>query len=181
VTGGSDTIGNHRKNLGLCAVLASIAALGACTQSTESVAEQEARLHREAEALEELLRAQPDAAPEPGVVRVRLAFGAEADLDLFVTDSTQETAYFANTPTRSGGALTRDLRCEDAAPRIEEVSFSPALKGRYRIGVDFPRRCDDAVGSVSFVVRFESAAGSESRRLFITPQTFMPIAMEVDY
>jgi hypothetical protein len=77
----------------------------------------------------------------PGGLRVELHFGAEADLDLYVTDPLRETVYFANTPTRRGGVLERDLRCDAPAPRTEAVVFEVAPAGRYRVGVDFPRRC----------------------------------------
>jgi len=73
-------------------------------------------------------------------LRVELAFGEGADLDLYVTDPALETVYFANTPTRLGG-LEADLRCGSAGPRIEVVRFPAAPAGRYRVGVDFPERC----------------------------------------
>ena len=85
--------------------------------------------------------------PEPedaGALRVRLAFDDAADLDLYVTDPRQETVYFANTPTRSGGRLASDLRCDAPAPRVEVVDFATPLSGRYRIGVDFPERCKES-------------------------------------
>lgn len=49
--------------------------------------------------------------------------------------------YFANTPTRLGGALEADLRCDSAGPRVEVVRFPAAPPGAYRVGVDFPERC----------------------------------------
>src|SRR5262245_1845234 len=62
--------------------------------------------------------------PAPaGGLRVERHFGAEADLDLYVTDPLQETVYFANSPTRRGGRLEQDLRCDAATPRSEVVVF----------------------------------------------------------
>ncbi|HEB90453.1 MAG TPA: hypothetical protein ENI85_12850 [Deltaproteobacteria bacterium] len=77
-----------------------------------------------------------------GDLVVRLAYGPEADLDLFVTDPDQEAVYFANSPSRSGGRLVADRRCGDPAPRIEVVHYPRPIGGRYRVGVDFHRRCE---------------------------------------
>ncbi|HXK26557.1 MAG TPA: hypothetical protein VMS55_28095, partial [Myxococcota bacterium] len=74
----------------------------------------------------------PSAPTQAGALVVELSFGAEADLDLYVTGPDQETAYFANTPVRSGGALERDRRCGDAAPRVERVLWPAPPPGRYR-------------------------------------------------
>ena len=83
-------------------------------------------------------------------VRVRLEFGAGADLDLFVTDPMHEEVYFANSPSRLGGVFGADRRCEDPAPRVETVRFSPAPAGRYRVSVDYPIRCATDVDAVPF-------------------------------
>jgi hypothetical protein len=92
--------------------------------------------------------APPDARDGAGLrpgadagLRVELRFGAEADLDLYVTDPLEETVYFANTPTRSGGRLEADVRCDAPAPRSEAVVFEEPPPGRYRVGIDFPARC----------------------------------------
>ena len=82
----------------------------------------------------------PRAAPA-GALRVELAFGQDADLDLYVTDPLQETVYFANTPSQQGGVLLDDRRCDSPPPRIETVVFEHPPPGRYRVGVDYPRRC----------------------------------------
>jgi hypothetical protein len=84
----------------------------------------------------------PPAAPQASELRVALVFGAEADLDLYVTDPFEETVYFANTPSyASGGALDADQRCGSPAPRVEQVRFAHPAPGRYRVGVDHPERC----------------------------------------
>ena len=74
-------------------------------------------------------------------LRVRLVFGADADLDLYVTGPAQESVYFANPSSRDGGRLVADRRCDSPAPRAETIEFAPAAPGRYRIGVDFMMRC----------------------------------------
>ncbi len=93
--------------------------------------------------------------PSGGLLRVRLVFGEAADLDLYVTDPNQETVYFANTPSVSGGALEEDLRCDAASPRVETVRFPRPLPGRYRIGIDYPKRCGVVRAAVPFSVVVE--------------------------
>ena len=55
-------------------------------------------------------------------VRVRLEFGADADLDLFVTDPMHEEIYFANSPSRLGGVFEADRRCDDPARPAPEAA-----------------------------------------------------------
>ena len=78
---------------------------------------------------------------ESASLRILLAFDEAADLDLYVTDPLQETVYFANSPSRSGGRLLADVRCDSPAVRVEEIEFGEPVLGRYRVGVDFPERC----------------------------------------
>jgi hypothetical protein len=140
----------------------------------------EARLAREADALAAALaRAAP---PPDGALRIQLAFGAEADLDLYVTDPQQETVYFANTPSRSGGALEADLRCDAPSPRIERVVFPAPEPGRYRVGVDFPARCDGRRrgGPVALLVVLEHGALRHEQRGVIHPLRFEPVVLEVE-
>src|SRR5439155_24529865 len=85
------------------------------------------------------------AAPPQGV-RVVLLWAAPVDLDLYVTDPGLETVYFANTPSGSGGKLVRDLACgqlTETTPTTfsEEVVWTKAHPGRYRLGVDFSDTC----------------------------------------
>jgi hypothetical protein len=75
---------------------------------------------------------------------VRLAFGEEADLDLYVTDPLLDTVYFARHESRTGGRISADVRCDSSGSRIEEVRFDAPWAGRYRVGVDHPKRCDGA-------------------------------------
>jgi uncharacterized protein YfaP (DUF2135 family) len=90
-------------------------------------------------------------------VRVQLFFGPEADLDLFVTDPMHEEVYFANSPSRLGGVFEADRRCQDPAPRVETVRFSPAPAGRYRVSVDYPVRCvSPGMAAVPFRVTVEA-------------------------
>lgn len=113
-------------------------------------------------------------------LRVRLAFGEDADLDLYVSDPMGETVYFANRVAASGGELHLDRRCGDAAPRIEEVVFPSARPGRYRVGIDFPERCDGGVGDAAFAVVVDARGRREERRGAVSLLRFEPIVLEVD-
>jgi len=83
-------------------------------------------------------------------VRVRLVFGADADLGLYVTGPSDETVYFANHESRDGGRLISDRRCDAPAPRVETIEFANAVAGRYRVGIDFMMRCARGVGRAPF-------------------------------
>jgi hypothetical protein len=84
-------------------------------------------------------------APTPvrpaGTLEIRLQFGEQADLDLFVTDPDQETVYFGNNPSRTGGRLEGDVRCKAPAPRTEVVHYANPKPGRYRVGIEYNRSC----------------------------------------
>ena len=112
---------------------------------------------------------------------VWLAFGTDADLDVFVTAPDQETVYFANSPTRLGGTLERDERCGGSAPAVvEHVGFPEPAKGRYRVGIDFPRRCDDGDAPEVFVVRIAHAGGTRDVVGVIRPGEFLLRVLEED-
>jgi hypothetical protein len=98
---------------------------------------------RDAERLRRELERALAEAPAGEGLRVLLAFGAGADLDLYVTDPLQETVYFANSPSASGGRLEADLHCGSPGQgdRIEEVRFREPPAGRYRVGLDYPESC----------------------------------------
>ena len=108
-------------------------------------------------ALADRLRAESPA--QASVLVVRLAFSSEVDLDLYVTDPQLETVYYANTPSKTGGALQADRRCTDTAEepvRVETVHFESPPAGRYRVGVDYPHRCDGADDVVAFALSVEA-------------------------
>jgi uncharacterized protein YfaP (DUF2135 family) len=115
----------------------------------------------------------------PHAVRVQLAFGAAADLDLYVTGPSGETVYFANTPA-AGGALDADRRCGDPAPRIETVAFAAAPAGRYRVGIDFPERCEAGAGEASWRLVFEAPGVREERAGRARFGSFEPGVLEIE-
>lgn len=92
----------------------------------------------------------PDAASG---LRVGLTWSAPVDLDVYLTDPTWETAYFANSPTRSGARLEGDARCASLgreAPAAERVRVPEPAPGPYRVGVDFVDRCGSKMSSVPY-------------------------------
>jgi hypothetical protein len=116
----------------------------------------------------------------PGEVRVRLAFAADADLDLYVSDPLQETVYFANTPSAAGGRLEADLRCDAPAPRVETIRFPHGPPGRYRVGVDFPEPCDEGVERAGFLVVVETGGSRREMTGSVRALEFRPIVLEFD-
>ncbi len=123
------------------------------------------------------LAGEPSAAAA-SELRVRLVFGAGGDLDLFLTEPNQETVYFANTPSLSGGSLERDQTCRAPAPRIERISFPSPQPGRYRVGVDYPQPCPGHGGPVPFWIEVEHDGRRQTQRGEIEPRVFLPIVLE---
>jgi hypothetical protein len=122
-----------------------------------------------------------DAEERPaGSLRVRLVFGREADLDLYVTDPKLETVYFGNSPSLAGGRLAKDQRCEDPAPRVESVTFAEPQPGRYRVGVEFAKRCTRARAAVPFFYEVETDDWQKKGQGEIEPNHFLPVVLEFD-
>ena len=130
-----------------CTALVLLALVG-CSDRNAQQRDHSATLETRATALASELQTFNTAQRGPAAsLVIQLAFGREADLDLYVTDPLLETVYFANKKGRSGGKISADRRC-DSPPlatteiQVEEVIFETPLSGRYRIGVDYPNRCD---------------------------------------
>jgi hypothetical protein len=121
------------------------------------------------------------AAPADGALYVALAWALPVDLDLYVTDPTGETLYFANNPTRTGARLEHDARCGalGAAP-IERMRFPVAAPGRYRVGVDFIDACGDASGAVPFRVAVDRGPVRTEAEGTAAPSQFKVIVLEFD-
>lgn len=123
----------------------------------------------------------PAPAAEPGVLRVSLVFGGDADLDLYVTDPAQETVYYGNTPSRAtGGVLEADLRCDAPAPRVERVRFEAPPSGRYRIGVDHPERCRPGRAPARFRIVVEDGSDRLEREGEIALGEFLPAVLVLE-
>ncbi len=124
--------------------------------------------------------------PPAGPVRVSLVWAAPVDLDLYVTDPTLETVYFANNPARSGGRLGRDVTCREVrqtpegSTLRETAEWTRSLPGRYRVSVDFPAACDAKAGEVSFRVLAEVRGERIERIGALGPVLFEPVVLEFD-
>lgn len=129
------------------------------------------------EAVEAAQRWLRESEPPAGALVVRLAFDEGADLDLYVTGPLEETVYFGNTPTKVGGRLEADLRCDAPAPRIETVVFPTARPGRYRVGVDHPEACGRR-RPAPFAVELRSTAGERLETGVARPGEFEAIVFE---
>jgi hypothetical protein len=139
----------------IAASLAALAWLGGCASGPpEPAPAWTPALRARADALEAVLAASAPGAADALVVR--LAFEPGADLDLYVTDPLDETVYYANTPSRSGGALDADLRCEAERGAVETVRFAAPPAGRYRVGVDFQQRCADDARVAPWVIAIDA-------------------------
>lgn len=118
-------------------------------------------------------------------LRVTLLWAAPVDLDLYVTDPGQETVYFANTPSRSGGRLVEDVTCKsprttgDAAREV--VAWPSAAAGRYRVGIDFGHRCDhNAPNEVGFRVVADHDGRREEKVGRLGFERFDAVVLEID-
>lgn len=131
----------------------------------------------EVEVLEAQLEAAAPAAA--GEVRVQLAFGAGADLDLYVTGPLQETVYYANTPSAIGGELGEDKRCGHPEPRVETTRFPAHLPGRYRVGVDYAHGCGQRA-PVPFALLIDADGKRVPLRGLAAYQVFEPIVLEFE-
>jgi hypothetical protein len=114
---------------------------------------------------------------------VSLLWNVPVDLDLYLTDSTWETLYFANNPTRGGAKLERDARCNTlppAPPFVERARVEEPPAGSYRVGVHFIDACGAGPDSAAFrlVVDFE---GKRLERVgTIARDEFRVIALEFE-
>ena len=116
----------------------------------------------------------------PRSLQVRLIFGEEADLDLFVTDPDLETVYFGNNPSLGGGVLAEDVRCDRAAPRGEVVTFLDARSGRYRVGIEHARSCTRLRRTVPYRVEVLTGGSTWQVEGEIAPAAFDNRVVEFD-
>jgi len=152
-----------------------------CGDTKEARLEAQRVLRAQSSELAEMLTRAPGSEVTGGKALVfRLAFGEEADLDLYVTDPLLETVYFANHRTKTGGAIVRDVRCDDVGPRVEEVRFEHPYPGRYRVGVDNPRRCDGGRAPAAFAVSVTGAGVSHSVQGAAPVEQFQLIVLEFE-
>lgn len=111
---------------------------------------------------------------------VRLAFGPEADLDLYVTDPRLETVYFANHKAKSGGQISADRRCGGKTLQSEYVRFDAPIPGRYRVGIDYPESCDGTKGPVAHALSVVYNGKRLEVQGSVSLQQFEVIVLEFD-
>lgn len=111
---------------------------------------------------------------------VRLAFGPEADLDLYVTDPRLETIYFANHKAKSGGQISADGRCGSTVLQSEHVRFDAPVPGRYRVGIDYPESCKETNGPVAHALSVLYKGKRLEMQGSVSLQQFEVIVLEFD-
>ena len=128
----------------------------------------------------------PAAAPlvQPGGgVQVSLTWSAPVDLDLYVTDPSLETVYFANPRSQTGGLLEQDVTCQtvfSSVPRLERARWDHPPAGHYRVGVDFIDACKSEIEEAEFriVIAVDGRLRETTGRL--AKQRFEPVVLEFD-
>jgi hypothetical protein len=115
---------------------------------------------------------------------VALVWSAPVDLDLYLTDPTWETVYFANNPSRAGARLLRDTRCRDLAPSesafMELAAVTEPTPGAYRVGVDFIDACKGKPDPVGFRVVAEYGGVRRETTGTVRLAEFQPIVVEFE-
>src|SRR5437660_179716 len=139
-------------------------------------------------------RAQPAVTPAPpamvpvalqaAAVRVTLLWSSPVDLDLYVTDPSLETVYFANSQSQTGGRLEQDVTCKairgGGGTLIERAEWAKPSTGRYRVGVDFMEDCGSEIDETEFRVVTEVSGKREERVAKILKGRFQPVVLEFD-
>lgn len=152
-----------------------------CSNPEAALKEQQIRLGKRSEALSLLLTdANSQVAKEEAGLLIQLAFGVEADLDLYVTGPLLETVYFANHESKSGGSISDDVRCDGQPFRIEEVRFDAPTPGRYRVGVDHPEQCNGNNDPAAYVISVLHNGMRQEKRGFVSLRQFDVIVLEFD-
>jgi hypothetical protein len=167
-----------RSRRALAAAAPLLAALAGC--ASPALAPEVAEAERLRAWLERTLAERPR--PDPDTLRVHLAFAGDVDLDLYVTDPTQETVYFANTPSRAGGRLEADLQCGEEPPegdRAERVRFAAPPVGRYRVSVDHPRSCG-APRTAGYALAVEHGGRRTFHSGSVRPRQFELVSLEFE-
>jgi hypothetical protein len=162
-------------------VLCLAAALTGCSNPDEDERKLSAALDNEGQRLASSLAdgVGPSTGKEDELV-FKLAFGEEADLDIYVTDPLLETVYFANHRSKSGGRIIGDIRCDTEGPRMEEVRFADPLPGKYRVGIDLPERCDERQTPAAYAVSVDGPGVSRRIHGVIPLQYFEVVVLEFD-
>ena len=150
-----------------------------CSNPGSEVAQHEA-LDERGKELSAYLLERDKQTGQPEELTVRLAFGAEADLDLYVTDPLQETVYFANHSSKSGGQIVEDVRCSEAKTGVEEISFPAPLPGRYRIGIDYPSVCAGKAKKAAYAISVQHSGNRQEAQGSVSLQRFEVVVLDFE-
>ena len=180
----------------------SVVLLTGCAQDTE--VEQQLRqtaLAVQGQQLGSLLRhSNTGVSVEQDSLTIQLTFGTDADLDLYVTDPLLETVYFARHSGRSGGRISKDVSCDEPQPapsskhqelnevglqsqslyRIEEVYFETPLPGLYRIGIDYPVKCQNGGEQAAYAVSIRHGGEVTQKSGTVSFERFDVVVMEFE-
>jgi len=117
-------------------------------------------------------------------LRIALAFGAGADLDLSVRDPADQLVDYAHPRSDSGLHFATDRLCGDPSPRVERVRASARRPGAYRVGIVHRATCatpppiepdrtrDAGTPATDWVLRIDDGPHTEWRRGRIAPGGF---------
>ncbi len=103
-----------------------------------------------------------DSAPTPtptfgtGELQVTLTWHSDpsVDLDLWVTEPDGTKIKYDNETSASGGTLDRDNQCDDYIDgRPENIFWSVAQSGQYKIEVDYYGTCNSSSQTVNYTLR----------------------------
>jgi hypothetical protein len=131
----------------------------------------------------------PPVAPgaEARGLEVTLVWAAPVDLDLYVTNPEQETVYFANRRSASGGALVEDVPCPPAGKEAptsgevrETIRWEEPPAGRYRAGIDYIDRCGGEIVEVGYRLVVEAPAIRRETTGTVRLSRFLYQALEFD-
>ncbi len=96
-------------------------------------------------------------------LQVELVWEDPVDLDLFLTDPTGETIYFANRVSKSGNRMGTESGCKDIEKKKssyrETAVIQKAKAGRYRVSVDFIKDCGNTSLEAKFGVILKNEEG----------------------
>ena len=101
-------------------------------------------------------RPYPTPSVGTGQVQVTLTWfsSAKVDLDLYVTDPSGSTVSWTSPTVSSGGSLDRDNKCQNYENgRPENVFWSTAPTGEYKVVVKWFEACTSGASSMPFSVR----------------------------
>ncbi len=115
---------------------------------------------------------------------IELVWESPVDLDLFLTDPTGETVYFANRISKSGVRMGLESGCGEISKNPtsyrESVKIEKALLSRYRVSVDFIKDCGNTSLDAEFDVILKNKEGDviDSARSSVQYRLLNPVGWE---